>query len=66
MDIERIRKDLLDDLNGAYFIGGYGGAMIEAHDIENMSPDEIIKLAAEQGLDLVGASHHTLDILQKE
>ncbi len=52
MDIERIRKDLLDNLKGAYFIGGYGGAIMEAHDIENMSPDEIIELAAEQGLDL--------------
>ncbi len=51
MDIERIRKDLLDNLKGAYFIEGYGGAIMEAHDIENVSPDEIIELAAEQGLD---------------
>jgi hypothetical protein len=52
VDVERIRKDLLENSYGAFFIGGYGGAMIEAHDIKNMSADELIELAIEQGLDL--------------
>ncbi len=52
VDIERIRKDLLDNSYAAFFIGGYGGAIVEAHDIENMSPDELIDLAVEQGVDL--------------
>ena len=52
VDIERIRKDLLENSYGAFFVGGYGGAMIEAHDIKNMSADELIELAIEQGLDL--------------
>ncbi len=52
VDIERVWKDLLRNSYGAFYIGGFGGAMIEAHDIKNMSTDELIELALEQGLDM--------------
>lgn len=52
VDIEEIRKDLLENSYGAFYIGGFGGAMVEAQDIKRMSPDEIISLAKEQGLNL--------------
>ena len=52
VDIEEIRKDLLENSYGAFYIGGFGGAMVEAQDIENMAPDKLISLAIERGLDM--------------
>lgn len=34
IDIERLRDDLRDDDLGAYFGGGFGGALMEAFDID--------------------------------
>lgn len=52
IDIEEIRKDLIENSHGAFYIGGFGGAMVEAQDIENMAPDKLISLAIEKGLNL--------------
>ena len=52
VDIEEIRRDLIENSHGAFYNGGFGGAMVEAQDIKRMSPDEIISLAKEQGLNL--------------
>ena len=52
VDIERIRKDLLENSYGAFFVGGFGGAIFEANDIRDMSPNKLIEMALEQGLDL--------------
>ena len=52
IDIEEIRKDLIEYSHGAFYIGGFGGAIVEAQDIENMAPDKLISLAIERGLDL--------------
>ena len=52
VDIEEIRRDLIENSHGAFYIGGFGGAMVEVQDIKRMSPDEIISLAKEQGLNL--------------
>lgn len=52
VDVEKIRKDLLENSYGAFHIGGFGGAMVEAQDIENMAPDKLISLAIERGLDM--------------
>ena len=52
IDIDRLREDFKEECYGAYFGGGFGGALIESLDIERASPEELIKLAREKGLDL--------------
>ncbi len=52
IDIDRIRKDLREENFGAFFGGGFGGAMVEAFDIDGLSPEELIKLARQRGLDI--------------
>ena len=52
IDIEKIRKDLIENAYGAFYIGGFGGAINEVNDIKNMPPEKLIELAIEQGLDL--------------
>ena len=51
-DIERLKEDLQDDSYGAYFSGGYGGAIIEAMEIEEESDEDIIMKAEKNGIDL--------------
>ena len=52
IDIEELREDLKQDSYGAFFGGGYGGAMMEAIDIDRASPRELVELALERGIDL--------------
>ena len=52
IDLERLRQDLIRDNYGGYFVGGFGGALMEAFDIKKASPDEIVKIAQKKGVDL--------------
>jgi len=52
IDFERLREDLAEDSYGAFYGGGFGGALMEAFDIESASEDELIQLAEDKGLDL--------------
>ena len=52
IDIDKLREELKQECYGAYFCGGFGGALIESLDIERDSPEELIKIAQEKGLDL--------------
>ena len=52
IDIDKLRKDLLQDCYGGYFAGGFGGALVEATDIEKASPQELIKIAENKEIDL--------------
>lgn len=52
IDIDALRDDLFQDCYGGYFAGGFGGALIEATDIEKASPQELIKIAENKGIDL--------------
>lgn len=51
-DIDGLRNDLEDDSYAAFFAGGYGGAMIEAMEIEEASDEEVIRSAQQRGFDL--------------
>lgn len=51
-DIERLKEDLQDDSYGAYFSGGYGGALIEAMETEDDSDENIIMKAKKNRIDL--------------
>ena len=52
MDIESLRKDLQEECLGGFFVGGYGGALMEAAQIEKSQPEELIKMAKQQGFDI--------------
>ena len=45
IDIEKLREDMKQDCYGAYFGGGFGGAMMESFDVEKASPEELIEMA---------------------
>ena len=52
IDIERLREDLRSEDLGAYFGGGFGGALMEAFDIDNATPEELLQIAQDNGVDL--------------
>ena len=52
IDYEKLRQDLADECYGAFFGGGFGGALMEAFDIERCSDEELLRYAEEQGVDL--------------
>lgn len=51
-DIERLRKDLIEFLQGAFFIGGFGAATIDINRLYAASPDEVISIALQNGFNL--------------
>ena len=53
IDIERLREDLRSDDLGAYIGGGFGGALMEAFDIDNATPEELVKIAQDREVDLM-------------
>lgn len=52
IDIERLREDLRSDDLGAYIGGGFGGALMEAFDIDNATPEELLQIAQDRDVDL--------------
>lgn len=52
IDIDRLRNDLRNECLGAYFGGGFGGAVIESIDVERASPEELVEIAKNKGIDL--------------
>ena len=51
IDYEALREDLKQELYGAAFGGGFGGALMEAGDVDNASPDELLRMARNNGID---------------
>ena len=52
IDVDELRKELFEESYGAFFGGGFGGALIESFDIEGASPEELVELAERKGIDL--------------
>ena len=52
VDVERLREDMKQDSLGAFFGGGFGGALVEEGDIERAKPDELVKMAEDKGINL--------------
>lgn len=52
IDPEELRKDMLADSHGAFYGGGFGGAMMEAFEIERATPEELVQMAVRKGIDL--------------
>lgn len=52
IDVEKLREDLKQECYGAFFGGGFGGALIESFDIGRASPEDLIEIAENKGIDL--------------
>lgn len=52
IDVDRLRRDLTEENLGAFFVGGFGGAVVENTKIEQMSELELIEFAINKGVNL--------------
>lgn len=52
IDYDRLRNDLINFYQGAYFVGGFGAALMDSMDVEKMSDEELVKLALNKGFKL--------------
>ncbi len=52
IDIERLREDLKQECLGAYFVGGFGGALMENLSLEKASREELLEIAQKRGIDI--------------
>ena len=52
IDIEQLRADLKQEALDAFFGGGFGGALIEASDIDRASDQELMDMAERRGINL--------------
>ena len=52
IDIEKLREDMKNDRLGAFYGGGFGGALSESLDIEDAFPKKLIEKALEDGIEL--------------
>ena len=52
IDLDALRDALERECCGAFYGGGFGGAMVQATEVKEASPEELIALAEEMGLDL--------------
>lgn len=52
IDIYALREDMKQECYGAFFGGRFGGALLESFDIEDASPEEIVRMAQQQGIEL--------------
>lgn len=52
IDLDALREDMKQDCYGAFFGAGFGGALIESFDIDDASPEELVEMAQDKGIDL--------------
>lgn len=52
IDVDKLRKDMLDECYGAFFVADFGGAIVESAEIERASDEELVEIAQRQGIDL--------------
>ena len=52
IDLDALREALERDRCRAFYRGGFGRAMVQATEVKETSPEKLIALAEEMGLDL--------------
>lgn len=52
IDINKLKQDLKDYYEAAYFTLGYGAALMDSFDLDNLSDEEIISTAIDNGINL--------------
>ena len=52
IDTEKLKDDLINYFEGAFFVGGFGAALYDVKKIQNADLDELIEIAEENNFDL--------------
>ena len=52
IDINKLKQDLKNYYEAAYFTLGYGAALMDSFDLDNLSDEEIINKAIDNGINL--------------
>lgn len=52
IDYERLRRDMREEAMGAAFMGGFGGGLSQAGEIDRLSPEELVEKAQRMGIRL--------------
>lgn len=52
IDVDRLRDDLRNECYGAFFGGGFGGALVESFDVDRAEPEELVRMAQRNGMNL--------------
>lgn len=52
IDVDKLRKDMKRECLGAYFVGNFGGALMESFDIDKATPEKLVEKAQKQKIDL--------------
>lgn len=52
IDINKLKQDLKDYYEAAYFTLGNGAALMDSFDLDNLSDEEIINKAIDNGINL--------------
>lgn len=52
IDINKLKQDLKDYYEAAYFTLGYGAALMDSFDLDNLSDEEIISKEIDNGLNI--------------
>lgn len=43
IDVDALREDMKNECLGAFFGGGFGGAVVEVGDIDRLSDEELVR-----------------------
>lgn len=52
IDVDKLRNDMKNDSLGAFFGGGFGGALFQTMDIGKASDEKLVEIALQAGIDL--------------
>jgi hypothetical protein len=52
IDVDQLRNDMRDECMGAAFGGGFGGALVEAMDIDRATDEQVVEMAQRKGIDI--------------
>lgn len=53
IDIDALKREMQSNLYGAYFGVGFGGVVVSAFDLERATPEKLVEVAIEQGIDIL-------------
>ena len=49
IDYDRLRNDLINYFESAYFVAGFGAALVEREEIKRSSDEELVQIALRKG-----------------
>jgi hypothetical protein len=52
IDVNRLKNDMKNECLGAYFGGGFGGALVESFDVDKATQEELVEVAQRKCINL--------------